>query len=84
MRLSGVNGTREACLAPRIKRLRQIDAEIEFLHKSLDTFERVEKLNSKRNQTKKEIDALNTRKQILQSQSKAMRTTTQVSFLNFV
>ena len=77
MRFSGVNGPREAYLVPRIKRLGHIDAEIEFLHKSLDASERVEELNSKRDQIKKEIDALTTRKQTLQSQAKARRTTTQ-------
>ena len=73
LRYGGGNGPREAFLAARTNRLGHIDAEIDFLLRSLGIAEQIEMLTHKKITIASELDKLNARRELLQSEANQRR-----------
>lgn len=73
LQYAGANGPREAFLASRISRLGHIEAEIEFLQKSIDTAEMIVELLKTKASLTSSIDSLKARENELRSQSEEQR-----------
>ena len=73
LRYGGGNGPREAFLAARTNRLGHIDAEIDFLLRSLGIAEQIELLNDKKTIIASEIDKQNARRELLQNDANQRR-----------
>ena len=67
LKYSGGNGPREAFMAERTSRLGRIEAEIEFLMKSLETAEKVAATLDEKVGIKREMDAIEVRLGLLRS-----------------
>ena len=68
LKYSSGNGPREAFLVSKINRLGHIDAEIDFLLKSLETAEKISKLTSERVAVTERINALESRNKVLRQE----------------
>ena len=73
LKYSGANGPREAFLATRINRLGHIDAEIEFLTRSLDIAKEISELISKKAASVESIELLKTRNKSLRREAQKRR-----------
>ena len=73
LKYSSGNGPREAYLALRIRRLGHIDAEIDFLLKSLETAEAIWDLSSERAVLTEKINALKARSEVLRQETEKRR-----------
>jgi len=70
LKYSGANGPREAYLAEKTSRIGHIDAEIEFLTRSLGIAGEIDLLNETRGNLQTEADRLKQRNDALQGQAK--------------
>ena len=73
LRYAGANGPREAFLASRISRLGHIEAEIEFLQKSLDLAVQIAELLEARIALAARIESLRAREEALRSEAEKRR-----------
>ena len=73
LKYSKGSGPREAFLGLRIKRLGHIDAEIDFLIKSLETAEGIGNLSSERATLTEKINALSAREEALRQETERRR-----------
>lgn len=69
MKFAGANGPREAYLAERTNRIGHIDAEIEYLTRSLDIADEIDGLQDRKRKLKGDIDDLKERERELQTQA---------------
>jgi len=69
MKYAGANGPREAFLAERTNRIGYIDAEIEYLIRSLDIANEVDALNDMKRTLQSDADKLKQRNEALQKQA---------------
>ena len=73
LKYAGGNGPREAFLATKINRIGHIDAEIDFLLKSLDVAEEISKLTSEKAVLVEYINTLTARNEALQQEAEERR-----------
>ncbi len=69
MKYSGANGPREAYLAEKTSRIGHINAEIEFLTRSLDIASEIDALSENKSKLQTEMDELKGRVDVLQKQA---------------
>ena len=73
LKYGGGNGPREAFLAARMNRLGHIEAEVDFLMRSIELAEQIEALSSRRDGLSLEIQRLRDRNEALQGEAKKRR-----------
>ena len=73
LKYGGGNGPREAFLAARMNRLGHIEAEIDFLMRSIELAEQIEALGNKRDELSLEVEHLRGRNEALQGEAMKRR-----------